>query len=159
MLGATTPGRTDDRTQNLIMQARKLCPPEYQPVVSDIVNKCPNVESLRHIIAAEGIRPCSNKVRAIRDFPRLRNSKEVAGFLGVAGYCCKFIKGFGEIARPLDALKKQRVLNWGVEEESAYKHLKAALTSHEFLAYPRFDCPFLVTTDASSVAIGGVVSQ
>ena len=34
-----------------------------------------------------------------------------------------------------------------------------ALTSDELLAYPKFDRPFIVTTDASNLAIGGVISQ
>ncbi|XP_068203638.1 uncharacterized protein [Palaemon carinicauda] len=133
-----------------------------EPVMTDMTEQAlgpPLVEFSGHIITQEGIQPCPNKVAANRDFPRPRNSYKVAGFLCLAGYYCKFIRGFGEIARLLDALKKQKVIDWGWEEQRANNHLKVALTSNELLAYLRFDRTFLVTTDTSKVAIGGVVSQ
>ena len=117
------------------------------------------VEFLGHIVTPEGIKPCADKVAAIKEFPRPKTAKEVASFLGLAGYYRKFIKDFGRIARPLDLLRKQSDFHWGQEEEIAFQELKIALTSDELLAYRRFDRPFLVTTDASSVAIGGVISQ
>ncbi|XP_068216311.1 uncharacterized protein [Palaemon carinicauda] len=43
ILGATIPARTGERTQNLIMQARKLCPPEYLPVFINIVDNYSDV--------------------------------------------------------------------------------------------------------------------
>ena len=45
------------------------------------------------------------------------------------------------------------------ETERAFQELKDALTSDKLLAYPQFDSDFIVTCDASSTALGGVVSQ
>lgn len=117
------------------------------------------VEFLGHRVSSEGIKPCIDKVEVIRNFPAPRNAKEVASFLGMAGYYRKFIRGFGEIARPLDALRHSNNFEWGEREESAFQRLKMALTSNELLAYPNFDKPFIVTTDASNIALGGVISQ
>ena len=37
--------------------------------------------------------------------------------------------------------------------------LKNALTGDEVLAYPNFEKPFMVTTDASRYTLGGVIAQ
>ncbi|XP_064083063.1 uncharacterized protein LOC135199077 [Macrobrachium nipponense] len=127
------------------------------------VEKCKffqaEVEFLGHLVISEGLKPCANKVVAMKVFPRPKHAKDVASFLGLAGYCRKFIRNFGQIARPLDALRKQPDFQWGEKEEEAFQKFKDALMSDELLAYPRFDRPFSVTTDASDIAIGGVISQ
>ncbi|CAC5409993.1 unnamed protein product [Mytilus coruscus] len=45
------------------------------------------------------------------------------------------------------------------ECDSAFEHLKSALTSPPILAYPDYDRPFRVYTDASSFALGAVLCQ
>ena len=115
---------------------------------------------LGHKVTRQGLQPCIDKVSALREFPTPKNVKEVASFLGLAGYYRKFIKGFGEIARPLNGLKKGGgEFKWGREEEEAFQPLKTILTGDEVLAYPNFNKPFFVTTDASNFALGGVISK
>ena len=118
-----------------------------------------SVQFLGHIVSAKGIMPCWDKVEAIRNFPRPKTVKDLSSFLGLASYYRKFIKNFSDIARPLDALKKSNKLVWTTVEEEAFEKLKSALSSDKVLAFPKFDRPFLVTTDASNIAIGGVISQ
>ena len=48
---------------------------------------------------------------------------------------------------------------WGEAQERAFKALKTALVSAPVLALPDFSRPFVVTTDASDVAVGGTLSQ
>ena len=114
---------------------------------------------LGHKVTREGLKPCFDKVSAIRDFPTPKNVKDVASFLGLAGYYRKFIARFGEIARPLNFLKKGGDFQWGEEQDKAFKALKSILTGDEVLAFPNFSKPFFVTTDASNFALGGVISQ
>ena len=117
------------------------------------------VEFLGHIISASGIRPMHDKVHAMRTFPRPKNNKDVSSFLGLCGYYRKFIKDFADISRPLDGLRKADQFRWDNDCQEAFDKLRNALSSDDLLAYPRFDREFIVTCDASSVAIGGVVSQ
>ena len=56
-------------------------------------------------------------------------------------------------------LKKNKVFSWSQTAEEAFILLKGALISDPILALPDFSKPFLVTTDASGQAIGGVLSQ
>ena len=117
------------------------------------------VEFLGHKVTREGLKPCVDKVEAIKGFPVPKTGKEVASFLGMCGYYRKFIKGFGEIARPLQVLRNSNEFVWGEAEDRAFRELKDALTGNEVLAYPKFDRAFIVTTDASREGLGGVISQ
>ncbi|KAL6419799.1 hypothetical protein ACFW04_011187 [Cataglyphis niger] len=47
----------------------------------------------------------------------------------------------------------------GKEQESAFVQLREALCTEPILQYPDFTKPFVVTTDASGHAIGGILSQ
>ena len=118
-----------------------------------------HVEFLGHIISSDGIRPVHDKVEAIKNFPVPKNAKQINSFLGLCSYYRKFIARFAEISRPLDRLRKTDKYIWTEECQSAFDKLRSILSSDDMLMYPRFDRPFLVTCDASAVAIGGVVSQ
>ena len=118
-----------------------------------------SVEFLGHQVTPDGIRPVHDKVEAIRNYRRPRNPKEVSSFLGLASYYRKFIRNFASISRPLDALRRTPKFQWTEEAEQAFVMLKNSLSSDDLLSYPKFDRPFLVTCDASSTALGGVISQ
>ena len=54
--------------------------------------------------------------------------KQVQAFLGLVGYCRKFIKGFSEIAKPLTMLTQQQVkFEWTPVHHTAFLHLKEAI--------------------------------
>ena len=118
------------------------------------------VTYLGHIISENGVKPDPNKIKAVQDFPHPDNQKAIKQFLGLAGYYRKFIENFSRIAKPLtDLLKKDVKFIWNDEQNAAFKILRNALCSQPVLQYPDFTRPFLVTTDASGYAIGGVLSQ
>ena len=118
-----------------------------------------SVEFLGHRVSREGVKLLFDKVQAIREFPRPHSPKEVSSFLGLVGYYRKFIRDFARISRPLDALRKADKFEWTNETEAAFEELRGKLTSDDLLVYRRFDCPLLVTCDASNTALGSVVSQ
>ena len=117
------------------------------------------VEFLGHVISGEGIKPIHDKVQSIREYARPRNCREVRSFLGLASYYRKFICKFGEISRPLDALRQCENFQWGDKHEKSFVMLKTALSSDSLLVFPDFKKPFYVTCDASKRAIAGVISQ
>ena len=118
----------------------------------------PEVVYLGHVISKEGVRPDNKKLVAVREFPRPRNIKNVRQFLGLAGYYRRFIKGFSDIAKPLTSLTKKDVpFHWGEKQQEAFENLREKLCEEPVLQYPDFTRPFIVTTDASGIAIGGIV--
>jgi len=56
-------------------------------------------------------------------------------------------------------LKKDVEFNWNDWCKEAFEHLKTLLSERPLLQYPDFTRPFIVTTDASNVAIGTIRSQ
>ena len=57
---------------------------------------------LDHVVTNEGVKPDPLKVKAIKEFPIPRNTKDVKSYLGLAGYYRKFISQFRKIAKPLN---------------------------------------------------------
>ena len=72
-----------------------------------------------------------------------------------------FISQHAQIAETLNRLlrKTSKIFTWTPECETAFNALKAKLTSPLILTYPCFSDPFIILTDASDKAIGGVLSQ
>ncbi|XP_016681206.1 uncharacterized protein [Gossypium hirsutum] len=117
------------------------------------------IEYLGHIVNGNGLQVDPSKITVIREWPIPVTVKGVRGFLGLAGYYRRFIKGFAKIAAPLSDLLKIDNFNWTPEAQSAFIQLKEALNSAPFLALPDFLASFTIETDASGTRIGTVLVQ
>jgi hypothetical protein len=80
-------------------------------------------------------------------------------FLGLTGYYCKFIAGYGGVAAPLTALLKREGFSWMAEAEAAFVALKATLMTAPVLQLPNFSRRFIVDCDASGAGFGAVLHQ
>ena len=86
--------------------------------------------------------------------------KDLRGFLGLTAYCRRFIKNYAGIAKPLySLLEKSTALVWTPEAQEAAETLKQMLIKAPILALPNTSQVFIVTTDASTYAVGAVLSQ
>ena len=119
------------------------------------------VTYLGHDISMQGIEMETINLGKVQRYPRPTNVKTVRGFIGLCNYYRRFVKAFSEIARPLHNLTKQGVaFHWDESCEKAFQHLKKCMTSEPVvLAHPNFDKPFILSTDASDMAIGYVLGQ
>ena len=64
------------------------------------------------------------------------------------------------LAAPLNnLLLKDTVFAWTEKCDAASELLPNGLCSPHILAYPDFSKPFILTTDASNTAIGGILGQ
>ena len=118
------------------------------------------MEYLGHVISEEGISPNPDKVKAVCEFPVPTSVKGVRQFLGMASYYRQFMPKFAKIAAPLHALTRESVpFFWSMACQSAFQKLKDLLTTPPVLAYPDFDKPFVMHTDASINELGAVLEQ
>lgn len=129
-----------------------------QPDKCEFLRK--EVTYLGHIISEQGVRPDPQKIEAVKNFPRPTNAKNIKQFLGLAGYYRRFLNNFSKVAKPLTALlKKDQTFNWQEPQETAFVTLRDQLCTEPLLQHPDFTRPFILTTDASGYAIGGILSQ
>ena len=106
---------------------------------------------------------------SVKDFLVPKTLKDLRGFLGLASYCRKFTNNFATVAAPLTDLTKgfkvvkgSKILlgdRWKDIHNKAFQDLKDIITNDITLAFPDFNKPFKLSTDASNTAIGGVLSQ
>ncbi|GJP78325.1 hypothetical protein CLOP_g8647, partial [Closterium sp. NIES-67] len=122
------------------------------------INKCNfgfnKMPYLGHIISRDGVAPDPEKIKAVKEWPTPENVKQIRGFLGLASYYRRFIRGFAKIATPMNQLlKNETPFEWTDDCEEAFQKLKTALTSSPILVYPDFTKPFLLQTDFSAQAL------
>ena len=65
------------------------------------------VKYLGYVVSNTGVCAYLDKVRAVKDFPRPQNLKQLHSFLGLASYYRRFIPKFSQAAAPLYALTKK----------------------------------------------------
>ena len=115
---------------------------------------------LGHTVSQEGIHTDPKKIEAIKALPAPSNLESLRSFLGIAGYYRKFIPDFATVSAPLTGLTKKGVkFSWSDQHQHAFQALKHHLCSAPVLAYPNFDRPFLLQTDASDVGLGAILAQ
>ena len=115
---------------------------------------------LGHVISQSGLAVAPHNVKKIVEFPNPKDKSGVRRLLGLFGFYRSFIKGFSKIAAPLIQLtNKDLPFNWSEQCQKATEILKAHITSAPILCFPDLSRQFILTTDASSIAVGGVLSQ
>ena len=119
-----------------------------------------SVICLGHKLSREGVSPDPANVEKIKSWKPPNNLKKLRAFLGLTGYYRQFVKGYSEIARPLtDLTREDCKWVWAEAHQKAFETLRDALVSEQVMAYPDFERPFVVKTDASLTAIGYILSQ
>ena len=100
------------------------------------------------------------KIAGIKDWPTPVKVKDVRSFLGFCNFYRPFIKGFANIARPLNNLtKKEAEWQWGPQEDEAFETLKTRVTTNPILAHPDQSKQFELEVDASGFAHRAVLLQ
>ena len=119
------------------------------------------VTFLGHVISEKGVKTDSSKTDTVNNWTTPTNVSELRSFLGLVSYYRRFIKDFAKIARCLHELtSKNKKWTWTQECDDAFCLLKSKLVSAPILGYPDVNGgAFILDTDASSDAIGAVLSQ
>ena len=118
------------------------------------------VKYLGHKFSREGITVDEEKIASVISYPRLKTQREVRSYLGLCNYYRKFVKGYAEVAKPLNRLLCKDVkFEWTEECEKAFNQLKKLLTEAPILVFPDFSQRFYLYVDASNQAISYILGQ
>ncbi len=123
----------------------------------------PEVEYLGHIIGNGKLKTMPRNIEKVKNCKPPETLTEVRAFCNLVGYYRKFIHKFAQIAKPLTELMslpgKKKKITLSPEALKAFHTLKDLISQEPVLALPDFNKPFIVRTDASQYAIGGVLIQ
>ena len=118
------------------------------------------LEYLGYWITREGIQPVSKKVEAIQRIAPPKNRRELRKFIGIVNYYRDMWIRRSHVLAPLAALtSKTTKWKWGPEEQHSFDTMKKIISRETLLAYPDFNKPFTIHTDASHTQLGAVISQ
>ena len=118
------------------------------------------VKYLGHIVGQGRVRPLDAKIQTIVKFPIPTSRKELARFLGMAGYYRNFCLNFSDIAAPLTNLLSKKVkFVWTDDCQMAFDKVKLLLQKSPVLKSPDYEKPFKLIIDSSDVGTGSVLVQ
>ena len=124
------------------------------------------INYLAHKVSKAGVRPSDINVKAIAEYAPPQTYTEIRAFLGLVGHYRHFIKGFAQIAQPLNehlagegAGQKSERVSLSEGALKAFEMLKRACMNSPVLAFTDYTKEFLLETDASKEGLGAVLSQ
>lgn len=118
------------------------------------------IEYLGHIVNEHGIMPSDRNVEKLEKMVPPTNASLCKSFLATVGFYRRGVPMFAEIAAPLtDLLKKGVDYVWGEEQQRAFDALKNIVCRQTTMAFPDREQVQILTTDASSRAVGVILSQ
>jgi len=111
------------------------------------------------VLSEKGVSASPDKVKAVKDYPTRKSVKDVRSFLGQASFYRRLAQDFATIEKPLTEFTKDRAFSWGTSQQKAFESMKDKLYTTPVLAYLNFELPFILTTDASKIAVAAILSQ
>ena len=124
------------------------------------------INYLAHQVSKEGVWPSDINLKAIAEYAAPQTYTEIKAFLGLVGHYRWFIKGFAQIAQPLNehlagegASRKSEWVSLSEEALEAFKVLKQAYMNSPVLAFADYTKDFLLEADASKEGLRAVLSQ
>ena len=120
-----------------------------------------SVEFLGFVISKEGISVNPARVQGIRDMQIPQTTKALQTALGMFGFYSRFVKNYSTRVEVLrrQLRKDAGPFRWTTEMEAAFHDVRNAIISSTALAMFDPTRPTIVTTDASDVGLGAVLSQ
>ena len=124
------------------------------------------INYLAHQVSKWGVQPSNTNLKAIAECAPPQTYTEIQAFLGLVGHYRQFIKGFAQIAQPLNkhlagegASRKSEWVSLSENVLEAFQTLKRACMISPVLAFANYTKDFLLKTDASRRGLGAVLSQ
>ncbi|GBN09280.1 Transposon Tf2-6 polyprotein [Araneus ventricosus] len=120
----------------------------------------PEITYLGFDLNCNGFSLSEQNVNKVTNFPRPKNLKQVQMFLGMLNYFRGLIYDYAGIVEPLVKLtKKNTPFVWSVECENAFNTVQEIILKKPTLKNFDPNLPFSLITDASKIAICGILLQ
>jgi hypothetical protein len=118
------------------------------------------IKFLGHVISSEALLPDEDKIKAILSYPPPRNQKQLRRFLGICNFHHHFIPNYAQFVSPLlTLLRKGTKWKWTSDLQMAFETLRDRFAHSIELVHPDSESEYVINTDASARAIGGVLMQ
>jgi hypothetical protein len=115
---------------------------------------------LGHIVCKQGLLVDPSKIAIIMELKPPTLVRQLREILGHTGYYRKFIKGYMQITTPMEKLlKNEAKFKWNEDCHKSLDTLKQKLVTTMILIFMYWNKEFHVHVEASSIALGTVLSQ
>ena len=120
---------------------------------------------LGFVVDDTGLHADPLKIAAIKDWAVPKTKKDIRSFTGAVNYLRRFIPNCAHYTSCLADLTSESITtkditkHWTTTHQAAFEFLKQAITTTPVLAFPDWNLPFIVETDASDCALSGVLAQ
>ncbi|WMV51098.1 hypothetical protein MTR67_044483 [Solanum verrucosum] len=119
-----------------------------------------SVAFLGHIMSRKGFQVDSQKIEAVKQWPRSTSPIDIRSLLGLVGYYRRFVEGFSSTTSPLTKLIQKKVkFQWSDDCQKSFAELKTRLTIALVLTLPKGSDGYVIYCNASRVGLGCVLMQ
>ena len=120
-----------------------------------------SIKYLGRMVDRHGVRPDPEAVVAVLTWKAPRTDTQLMTFLGFAVFFLEFIKGYADKVYPMQKLmrSKGKKFKWSGEAQTAFENIKRELCEAPVLCMPTEKGMHVLDTDASIVAISGILHQ
>ena len=119
------------------------------------------ISYLGRIVDKHGIRPDPNAVKAVLTWKSPKTEHQLLRFLCFANFYREFVKGYADKVYPMQQLmrSKGKKFTWNNAAEESFQRTKRELCEAPVLGMPTEKGMYVLDTDASIVAISGILHQ
>ena len=144
-----------DEVFGCMKRACLKCKPSKCEILRD------SIKYLGRMVDRHGVRPDPEAVEAVLTWKAPRTDTQLMSFLGFANYYREFIKGYADKVYPMQKLmrNKGKKFEWNDEAQVAFENIKRELCEAPVLGMPTEKGMYVLDTDASVVAISGILHQ
>ena len=120
-----------------------------------------SIKYLGRMVDKHGIRPDPDAVEAVLNWKSPKTKHQLMSFLGFANYYREFVKSYADKVYPMQQLMrhKGKKFTWNNAAEESFQRIKKELCEAPVLGMPTEKGMYVLDTDASVVAISGIVHQ